>query len=66
MASVREVYSSLNDQQIWQLRIAIDDIRRDLESLRSVFNAHVHGGVTTGAANSGASTTTVPVLRTRE
>jgi len=39
-------------------------LRADLEALRVLFNAHVHGGVTVGAANSTASTTLAPALNT--
>jgi len=39
-------------------------LRSDLEALRALFNAHVHGGVTVGAGNTAVSTTTAPALNT--
>lgn len=43
----------------------LDDMRKDFESLKTEFNqlrtdynAHVHGGITAGAANSAATTAT--------
>lgn len=66
MASVKEQFALTNDQQIAYLRRLIDDMRLDLSEIRSVLNTHVHGGVSTGAGNSGAPTTTVGPLRTTE
>ncbi len=34
----------------------------DLTSIRTVFNAHVHSGVTAGGANTAVSTTLLPAL----
>lgn len=66
MASIKERYSAVNNRQIEELRAILNDIRLDLAELRSVVNSHVHGGVTSGGANSGAPTTTVGALRTVE
>lgn len=66
MASIKERFGATNDSQIAELRAIVDDILRDLTAIRSAFNAHVHSGVTTGGGNSGAPTSSIPVLRTTE
>jgi len=43
----------------------LEAIRTDLETLRAQLNSHVHSGVTAGAANTGAPTTTVASLETQ-
>lgn len=66
MASIKERFGATNDSQIAELRAIVDDILRDLTAIRTAFNAHVHSGVATGGANSGAPTSSIPVLRTTE
>lgn len=43
----------------------LEAMRTDLETLRAQLNSHVHSGVTAGAANTGAPTSTVASLETQ-
>lgn len=65
MASVTRSLNALPTRRdTAALQPLIDDVRRDLDSLRTVLNTHVHSGITAGAANSGAPTTTAGALLT--
>lgn len=47
---------------------AVDDItslRKELNQLRADYNAHVHGGVTAGAANTTTTTATTAAVVTQ-
>jgi hypothetical protein len=48
-----------------QLYKLLTQIQADLAALRAQVNAHVHSGVTAGAANTGAPTTTLASLNTQ-
>lgn len=45
--------------KVRQLQALIAALQQDVELLRAQLNTHVHSGITTGASNSGAPTTTI-------
>lgn len=66
LESVTQRTNKLPDKVTAQeLFMLLTDMRTDLETLRVQVNTHVHSGVTTGASNSGAPTTTIASLTTR-
>lgn len=65
MASVNRQLNALPTRRdTAALQPLIDDIRLDLDALRTLLNTHVHSGITAGAANSGVTTTLAAALRT--
>lgn len=66
LESVTQRTNKIPDQVTRQeLFMLLTDMRADLETLRVQLNTHVHSGVTAGAGNTGAPTTTVAALTTR-
>jgi hypothetical protein len=65
MASVSKQVNALpSKREVAALRALVEDMRLDLDALRTQLNAHVHSGVTAGGANTGAPTTSAAALRT--
>lgn len=65
MASViRQLNAMPGHRDTGALFPLIDDIRLDLDALRTLLNTHVHSGVTAGAGNTGVTTTLATALRT--
>jgi hypothetical protein len=55
----RLVNSANYGQHIEDLYKLLNAAQADIEQLRSLLASHVHSGITTGASNSGAATTSI-------
>lgn len=64
--SIGQRMNAIADHEAAQeLRFLIDSLRADVEAIRVQLNTHIHSGVTVGAGNTAAPTTTIAALNTQ-